>query len=282
MVTTLPSTAILGAGSMGGAVLSGLLRPDVVVEGGVRVTNRSDEKARALRREDVTSLATSVDAGANATAASGARLVLVGVKPHLVVDLLREVAPVLDEGTVVVSMAAGVTTATMEAVLPDHVAVVRSMPNTPSVVGLGVTGLAAGSRASDDDLALATALFACVGDVVVVPEDRIDALSTISGSGPAYVFLLVETLQRVAVEAGFTPEQAATMVQGTFRGATELLAQSDLRPAVEAPAELRRRVTSPAGTTERAIAELEAADLTGTFRRATDAALARAREIAAG
>lgn len=282
MVTTLPPTAILGAGSMGGAVLSGLLRPDVVVEGGVRVTNRSEEKARALRREGVTSLATATDPTANSSAVVGARLVLVGVKPHLVVDLLREVAPALEPGAVVVSLAAGVTTATMEAALPGHVAVVRSMPNTPSVVGLGVTGLAAGSRASDADLALARELFEVVGEVVVLPESGIDALSTISGSGPAYVFYLVEQLQEVAVGLGFTRAQAATMVQGTFRGAAELLAHSELLPAADAPAELRRRVTSPGGTTERAVAELEAADLRGTFERATAAALARAREIAAG
>lgn len=281
MVTTLPPTAILGAGSMGGAVLSGLLRPDVVVEGGVRVTNRSAEKAAALRGEGVTSLATSEQPDANVRAVAGARLVLVGVKPHLVVDLLREVGPALDEGAIVVSLAAGVTTATMEAVLPGHVRVVRSMPNTPSVVGLGVTGLAAGARASDEDLELARSLFAVVGEVVVLPEDRIDALSTISGSGPAYVFFLVEQLQRTAVGLGFTPAEAATMVQGTFRGAAELLAASDVGPAAEAPAELRRRVTSPGGTTERAIAELEAADLAATFDRATAAALARAREIAA-
>lgn len=281
MVTTLPPTAILGAGSMGGAILSGLLRPDVVVEGGVRVTNRSPEKADALRAEGVTSLATSVDPVANATAVAGARLVLVGVKPHLVVDLLREVAPALEPGTVVVSLAAGVTTATMEAALPEHVRVVRSMPNTPSVVGLGVTGLAAGSRSTPDDLELARSLFAVVGDVVVLPEDRIDALSTISGSGPAYVFFLVEQLQRTAVGLGFTPEQAATMVQGTFRGASELLARSDLGPAADAPAELRRRVTSPGGTTARAIAELEAADLGAVLDRATAAALARARELGA-
>jgi pyrroline-5-carboxylate reductase len=156
------------------------------------------------------------------------------------------------------------------------------MPNTPAVVGLAVTGLAAGSRSSEADLALARRVFEVVGDVVVVPEEQIDALSTISGSGPAYVFYLVEQLQEAAVALGFTPAQAATLVQGTFRGASELLAASDLLPADEAPAELRRRVTSPGGTTERAVAELAEGGLRELFERATQAALARNREIAAG
>lgn len=274
MTTTLPATAILGAGSMGGAILQGLLSPEVTVEGGLRVTNRSEAKAGALRRGAVTSLATETDPAANASAVTGAKLVLIGVKPYLVVDLLREIAPVLEAGTIVVSLAAGITTAAMEAVLPEHVAVLRSMPNTPAVVGLAVTGLAAGSRSSDADLALARSLFSCVGDVVTIPEEKIDALSTISGSGPAYVFYLIEEMTRAAVDLGFTDHQAATMVQGTFRGASELLAREVIDPA-----ELRRRVTSPGGTTEKAVEVLQRADLKAVFDDAAAAALARAKEI---
>ncbi len=276
MTTTLPATAILGAGSMGGAILAGLLRPDVLVEGGIRVTNRTEAKAAALRHSGVTSLALETDAQANASAVIGAKLVLIGVKPHMVVDLLREIGPVLEPGTVVVSLAAGITTETMEAALPESAVVLRSMPNTPAVVGLAVTGLAPGSRSSDADLALARSLFACVGDVVTVEEDRIDALSTISGSGPAYVFYLIEEMTRAAVDLGFSEHQAATMVQGTFRGASELLAAD-----VIAPEELRRRVMSPKGTTERAVEVLQGASLHELFGRASAAALARAREIAA-
>lgn len=275
MTTTLPATAILGAGSMGGAILQGLLGPDVELAGGIRVTNRTEAKAGRLRHGAVTSLATESDSAANASAVTGAKIVLIGVKPYMVVDLLREIAPVLEAGTIVVSLAAGITIATMEQALPQHVSVLRSMPNTPSVVGLGVTGLAAGTRSSDDDLALVRSLFACVGEVVTIPEDRIDALSTVSGSGPAYVFYLIEELTRTAVDLGFTERQAAVMVQGTFRGASELLARD-----VVAPDELRRRVTSPGGTTAKALEVLQSAGLKGLFDRATGAALARAREIA--
>jgi len=275
MTVTLPSIAILGTGSMGGAILSGLLNPEVEVTGGIRVTNRTVEKAEALAADGVTSLATSANPDANRVAVTGARIVLIGVKPGMVPDLLREVADSLEPDAIVVSVAAGVTIATMEALVPG--AVLRSMPNTPSVVGLGVTGLAAGTRSTADDLAIVKELFETVGDVLVIPESQINALSTISGSGPAYVYFLIEQLTRTAEGLGFTPEQARTMVDGTFIGATQLLAASG-----STPTELRIQVTSPKGTTERAVAELEAADLSAVFDRATAAALARAEELAAG
>ena len=274
----LPAIAFLGAGSMARAIIAGLQQPGVVVDGGIRTTNRTAEKAAELAGlENVTAYATETDVAANHAAVAGASLVVVAVKPAMVPDLLREIADSLEPGTIVVSVAAGVTVATFESLLPESVAVVRSMPNTPAVVGRAVTGVSAGTRSSDADLALAVSLFETVGEVLVVPESQIDALSTISGSGPAYVFYLIEQLTATAVDKGFTLEQAAVMVQGTFRGASELLASSG-----EDPAELRRRVTSPKGTTERAIAVLEASDLKQVFDRATDAALARARELAEG
>ncbi len=275
---TLPTIAMLGAGSMGRAILSGLLAPGVSVAGGVRVTNRSAARAAELAdTAGVTAFATDDDPEANRRAVEGAGIVIVAVKPAMVPDLLREIAPSLTPGAVVVSVAAGVTIATFESLLPDSVSVVRSMPNTPAVVGKAVTGISAGTRTEPEDLALVRSLFETVGQVVEVPESQLDALSTISGSGPAYVFLLIEALTDAAVAKGFTPEQAAILVNGTFLGASELLAASD-----DGPAELRRRVTSPKGTTERAIAVLQEADLVTLFTRATDAALARARELAAG
>lgn len=274
---TLPAIAFLGAGSMARAILTGLVGPGTTVEGGIRATNRSAAKAAELASlAGVTALATETDADANRVAVAGARIVVVAVKPAMVPDLLREIAGSLEPGTLVVSVAAGVPIATFEALLPDTVAVIRSMPNTPAIVGKAVTGLSAGTRSTDRDLALAVAMFETVGEVLVVPEEKLDALSSISGSGPAYVFYLVEQLTATALAKGFTPDEARTMVQGTFLGASTLLAGSD-----STPAELRRQVTSPKGTTERAIEVLEAADLAGLFDRATDAAVARARELAA-
>ena len=274
MTVSLPSIAILGTGSMGGAILSGLVRDGVEAES-ITVTNRSVAKAAALASSRVRSLATETDAAANLTAVRGARVVLIGVKPAMVPDLLREVAPALEPDAIVVSVAAGVTIATMEALVPG--AVLRSMPNTPAVVGRAVTGLAAGTRSTDEELRIVESVFRTVGEVLVIPEAKIDALSTISGSGPAYVFYLIEELTRTAVGLGFSEAEAATMVNGTFLGAAELLVSSGVEPT-----ELRRRVTSPKGTTERAIGVLQEAALKETFDRATGAALVRAKELAAG
>jgi pyrroline-5-carboxylate reductase len=276
--TTLPTIAFLGAGSMAGAILNGLLTPVVSVEGGIRVTSRTAEKAATFTQvPGVTAYATESETDANRRAVAGAKLVVLAVKPFLVPQVLAEVADALEPGAVVVSVAAGVTVSTMEAAVPESVAVVRTMPNTPAQVGRGVTGVSAGTRASADDLALVRALFETVGAVIEVPESQLDALSTISGSGPAYVFLLIEELTKTALAKGFAPDQAKLLVEQTFLGASELLAATG-----EDPAELRRRVTSPKGTTEKAIEVLQGAGLSTLFDRATDAALARARELAAG
>lgn len=273
----LPSIAILGAGSMGGAILQGLVRSGLA-SNGLTATNRSRAKADELADlAGVTSVALEESPTGNRDAAASARIVLVGVKPAMVPDLLREIAPALRPGTIVVSLAAGVTIATFESILGSEIAVLRSMPNTPAVVGKAVTGLAAGSAATADDVAVVRALFETCGAVVEVPEAQIDALSTISGSGPAYVFLLIEELTKAAVGKGFAESEARLMAEQTFIGAAALLEASG-----EDPAELRRRVTSPKGTTERAIAVLQDARLDTVFAAATDAALARARELAAG
>ncbi len=261
---------------MGGAILAGLRTPQVSVEGGIRVTNRSAANAAAFDgADDVIAFATETTPEANREAVRGARVVLVAVKPWMVADLLAEIADALEPDAIVVSVAAGVTVASFEAALPETISVMRSMPNTPAVVGKAVTGLSHGTRSSDADLALVTRVFATVGNVVVVPESRLDALSTISGSGPAYVFLFVEKLTAAAITMGFSAEEAKVLVEGTFAGASDLLITSG-----EDAAELRRRVTSPNGTTERAIAVFQERIPDEVFVEATEAALARAKELA--
>lgn len=260
---------------MGGAILRGVAASGVEVRGGIRATNRSLAKAAELAAlSGVTSIALEVNPQGNVDAAAHADIVFVGVKPAMVEDLLREIAPVLRADAVVVSLAAGVTLARIEAALGAGARVVRSMPNTPASVGKAVTGLAAGSAATADDMATVRRVFETVGAVVETDESQIDALSTISGSGPAYVFLLIEELTAAAREKGFAEADARLLAEQTFIGAAELLAASG-----ENPAELRRQVTSPGGTTERAIAVLQEAQLAELFTRATDAALARAREL---
>lgn len=276
MTHHLPPVAILGAGSMGGAIAQGISRSGQASS--VVVTNRTAAKAAELEGlEAVTSLALADVASANTDAAASADIVLVGVKPAMVPDLLREIAGSLRPGTIVVSLAAGVTIETFESIVGPEIPVIRSMPNTPAVVGKAVTGIAAGSTATAEHVALVRALFETCGVVIEVPEGQIDALSTVSGSGPAYVFLLVEALTEAARGKGFDEEDARLMAEQTFIGAAALLAATG-----EDPAELRRRVTSPKGTTERAIGVLQTGNLDGLFSQATDAALARARELASG
>ncbi|MGN7862553.1 pyrroline-5-carboxylate reductase [Microbacterium sp. 22303] len=277
MVDALPSVAFLGAGSMGGAILRGLVASGIPVDGGITATNRTSVRAAELEGlPGVRSIALEQEPSGNDVAA-GARIVVVGVKPAMVPDLLDEIAPHLREDAIVVSIAAGVTLATFAAHLPAGTSVLRSMPNTPATVGRAVTGLAAAPGVTDEERALVRRLFETVGSVIEVAEEQIDPLSTISGSGPAYVFLLIEEFTKAAIGKGFAEPEARLMAEQTFIGATALLEASG-----EDPAELRRRVTSPKGTTERAIAVLQDAALDGLFARATDAALARARELAAG
>ena len=269
--------AILGSGSMGSAILAGLLASGVD-SSQVTITTKSEESAKSLADQlGVTALSLESDPSANSAAVVDADVVLVAVKPAYVVEVLKETAGNLKAGSLVISVAAGITTASMEAAVPESVAVVRSMPNTPAIVGRAVTGISTGSRVSNDQLETALELFETVGRVVVLPEDQIDALSTISGSGPAYVYFLIEQLTQAAQNMGFGEDIAAMLVEETFAGATELLSVAE-----QSPEALRMQVTSPNGTTMQAVAVLEKANLDGIFTDALKAALARAKEIAAG
>jgi pyrroline-5-carboxylate reductase len=269
--------AILGTGSMGGAILAGLLKSGISPNN-ISVSTKTTESAERLADElGVLSFAMEDGDDANQMAVANAQLVLIGVKPAYVLEVLADVADSLNDNALVVSVAAGVPTAAMEGVLPDDVGVIRAMPNTPAIVGRALTGIAAGSRATDWAIETASQLFETVGQVLVLDESQIDALGTISGSGPAYVFYLIEQLTKAAKHHGFSDTDAALLVNQTFLGAAELLVASD-----KTPEQLRKQVTSPNGTTERAIARMAQTDLETMFIEATEAALARSRELAEG
>jgi pyrroline-5-carboxylate reductase len=271
MSVTLPPMAIIGTGKMGGAILDGVLQPGVTVDS-LRVTTLSDHSAELLRSRGLSAASLDAEPEANAWAVAGAKIVIIAVKPARVIEAIASVADALDKDAVVVSVAAGITTEAMEKVTSQPV--VRAMPNTPTQIGQGVTGLAAGSRVGDTHLADVEKVFALLGHVVVVPEDRINALSAISGSGPAYLFYIAEKLIDVAISHGFTTEQADVMVQGTLLGAAALLDQSG-----DSPAALRAAVTSPGGTTEQAIAQFDESNLGGILSEAIDRAIAQAEEM---
>lgn len=272
MVTKLPRIAILGTGNMGGAILQGLTGPGVSSED-IRVTTRSESSASKLRAAGVSAESIEAVPTANSAAAADADIIVLAVKPAQIAGLIAEIASSAKPEAIMVSVAAGITLSAMEEVWPG--AAVRTMPNTPAQVGLGVTGIAAGSRVSHDELALVRSMCETFGAVVEVQESEINALSSLSGSGPAYVYFLMERFMEVAKERGFSDEAARVMVEGTFRGAAELLARSG-----ESPQTLREAVTSPAGTTAAALGVFGDSDLAGIIRAATDAAIARAEEMA--
>jgi pyrroline-5-carboxylate reductase len=271
MSVTLPAMAIIGTGKMGGAILDGVLQPGVTVTS-LRVTTQSDDSAEVLRTRGLTAASLDIEPDANAWAVAGAKIVIIAVKPARVIDAIRSVTHVLEKDAVVVSVAAGITTEVMEKATSNPV--VRAMPNTPTQIGQGVTGLAAGSRASDEQVAEIERVFGLLGQVVVLPEEQMNALSAISGSGPAYLFYIAEKLIDVATSHGFTADQASVMVHGTLLGAAALLDQSG-----DTPAALRSAVTSPGGTTEQAIAEFDEAGLGGILADAIERAIARAEEM---
>lgn len=269
--------AIIGTGSMGGAILSGLLKSGFGADQ-ISVSTKSTESAERLADElGVLSFAMENGDDANQMTVDNADVVFIGVKPGAVVEVLADIADSLNDNALIISVAAGITTASMEAVLPDDVIVVRSMPNTPSLIGRGLTGISAGKRAEAKHMQVARELFETVGKVIEVAEDKIDRVSTISGSGPAYVFHFMEALTAAAKHQGFSDEDAALLVNETFLGSVELLIATG-----KSATELRRKVTSPKGTTEQAMLVISAAQLERVMSEATDAAFKRSMQLAEG
>ncbi|MFD1213248.1 pyrroline-5-carboxylate reductase [Arthrobacter sp. GCM10027362] len=267
--------SFLGCGSMNEAVLAGLLAAGTPA-GNVTATVRRPERAEELRRRypGLTVLAENEDPEANSKAVAGASVAVLGVKPAGITALCRSISPALGQETVVVSVAAAVTIAAMQAALPAGQPLVRSMPNTPLKVGRGAVGLSRGGGVTDAQLEAAAAVFAGAGKVVFVPEEQLDAVSAISGSGPAYAFYLAEAMAAAGTELGLDADLALTLARETVAGAGLMLAREDADPAA-----LRKAVTSPNGTTERAIAAFDAAVLPAIIAAGARAAAARAAEI---
>lgn len=261
-----PRLAILGLGNMGEAILRGLTGRDSAPASFVCLYDPS-----SARQEALADLAAVQWHASAADAVRDADLVLLAVKPQAMAGLLDEMAPIA-AARLFVSIAAGITTSYIEARLPGA-RVVRTMPNTPLLVGKGVVALCAGRSASSEDLAAAKSLFP--GAMLLdVEEPVMDAVTAVSGSGPAYFFAFVEALASAARDQGFNADTAYRLAAGTFIGAAALLEQSGASAA-----ELRSRVTSPGGTTQAALTVLREADLAGIVRTAVDAATRRGQEL---
>ncbi|MER2134513.1 MAG: pyrroline-5-carboxylate reductase [Arthrobacter sp.] len=272
----LPRLTFLGCGSMNEAILGGILAGGFPAELVTATVRRAERAAELRERHGITVLAESGDAEANRTAAQSADVVIVGVKPVGVRAMLEGVAAVLRPDAVVVSIAAAVPLDLMEAALPAGTQVIRTMPNTPAKLGRGVTALAPGSNATLDSVKLVTSLLAGTGRVVQVREDQINAVGSVSGSGPAYAFYLAEAMAKAGAELGLDPELAALLAAETVAGAGAMLAE----PGADAAA-LRKAVTSPNGTTEAAIGVFNARGLPEIIDDGMRAAADRSAEITA-
>ena len=240
--------SFLGTGSMNGSILRGVLPGGTPAER-VRATTKSASSAQTLSEDTgVTVLSGEENARANLEAVKDADVVLLGVKPYAILDLAREIAPVLQPGTVVASVAAGITLDALEKALPQGQPVVRTMPNTPSSVGRGVISVTPGTHTTPDQLNVVKEVLSSVATVVEVEEHLVRAVTGVSGSGPAYVFYLAEAMQRAGEELGLPSDVARVLAKETVAGAGVLLSPDDADPAA-----LRKAVTSPGGTTEKAL-----------------------------
>jgi pyrroline-5-carboxylate reductase len=262
--------AVIGAGNMGEAIIAGMLhanriRPDQVV-----CADQSDERLAVMRERYGVHTATTVEAIA------AAAVVLLAVKPQNVSELLTATGTTFTAEQTVVTIVAGVPISVYENAISAPVSLIRAMPNTPAQLGVGVTALAAAPTASPSALVVAEEIFGSVGHVVVVNEEQLDAVTAVSGSGPAYVFLFAEALTDAGVTAGLDVETAQALAIATLHGSGVMLRESGHDPAT-----LREMVSSPGGTTVAALASFGRDGFHDVVTRAVLAAKLRAAELAA-
>lgn len=266
-MTDRPSVAILGIGAMGEALASGLLQAGWEHDAVVTAARRPSRRDEVERRLGIRCVLDPI------SALPGREVLVVAVKPRDVPHLLEQIAGSVRTDQLVLTLAAGVPISTFERML-ERAPVVREMPNTPALVREGVTGMAAGHHVTDTHLNLAAAVLGAVGEVQIMDEVLLDAVTAVSGTGPAYVFLLAEALTEAAIREGLPRDVAERFVHQTIRGAGHLLTETELGPA-----ELRAQVTSPGGTTAAAVHVLEGRGFRALVEDAVRAAAQRSREL---
>jgi pyrroline-5-carboxylate reductase len=264
------TVAVIGAGVMGETLLSGLLRSGRSAADLIVAERRPDRAKELVERYGV-------EVAGNIEAAERADTVILVVKPQDMAGLLDEISQVIRPDQLVISLAAGISTATLERGLPEGVAVVRVMPNTPALVDEGMAAVSAGTHCDEEHVLLAEDLLRATGRVTRVPENQQDAVTAISGSGPAYLFFVVEAMIEAGVHLGLPRATATELVVQTMVGSAKLLRETGEHPTV-----LRERVTSPGGTTAAAVRQLEDHKVRAAFMTALEAARDRSRELASG
>ena len=261
--------AVLGTGKLGGILLRAYLKKGLFDAARVTATVKHAEKAATLAKELGVSVTTD-----NRKAVHGADIVLLGVKPQVVGDVLKAIAPELSEKTLVISVAASVPTSYIEQHAGGKVPVIRAMPNTPSAVGCGMTGICAGSHAAAQHLEMARTMFDAVGRTVVVDEKNMDAVTGLSASGPAFAYIILESLAEAGVKVGLPRDVSTLLAAQTMKGAASVVLETGDHPAL-----LKDAVTTPAGCTIDGILELEEGKLRVTLIKAVVKATHRAGEL---
>ena len=263
--------AVLGAGKMGGILLQGFLKSHLLAPEQVVATVQHAERATALSAQFGVEVGTD-----NAAAAAWADVILLGVKPVQVPALVASIRGELSPAKMLVSFAASVTTAAIEEAAGCELAVVRAMPNTPALISAGVTAVCAGRFCSAEQLGVAQRIFATVGRAVVVDEKHMDAVTGLSGSGPAFLYIIIEALAEAGVNVGLPRDVATLLAAQTTLGSARMVLETGYHPAL-----LKDQVTTPAGCTVDGILELEEGGLRVTLIKAVKRATARAKELAA-
>ncbi|MDE1154170.1 MAG: pyrroline-5-carboxylate reductase [Acidobacteriaceae bacterium] len=262
--------AVLGTGKMGGILLQAFLKQGLFSPEQITATVAHPERAASLSSELGIKVTTD-----NLAAVEGADIVLLGVKPLQIEELARRVAPRLKPGAMVLSIAASTKLQAIEEALGGEVAVIRAMPNTPAKLGAGVTALCRGRWVTEEQLSFASQLFQAVGLSVVVDEKHMDAVTGLSGSGPAFIYIIIEALAEAGVNVGLPRDIATKLAAQTTYGAAKMVLETGSHPAV-----LKDEVTTPAGCTVDGILELEAGGLRITLLKAVKRAAERARQLA--
>src|SRR5947199_6987298 len=262
------SLSFIGAGNMAEAMIRGLLRGNVFAPGDVVASGPRAERMRELAE------AYGIGTTANNREAAAARIVVLSVKPQILSKVLDEVADAIDPEALVISIAAGVPVAAIQSRLPGGMRVVRAMPNTPALVDAAATAIAGGEHARQSDLDDAKRIFDAIGITVVLDESLLDAVTGLSGSGPAYVFLILEALSDAGVKVGLSRRTAQLLAAQTVLGSAKLLLETN-----EHPGRLKDMVTSPGGTAITGLHTLEAGGVRTTLMNAGEAATRRSREL---
>lgn len=259
---------IIGAGKMGGALIEGILRAKLVSPRDIIVSDTDRKRLQTLKERF------GLETTSRNKKAAEAETVIMAVKPQVVGEVIDDIAGILKSSTLLISIAAGISIGFIEKRLGKEGRIIRAMPNTPAMIGEGVTALAAGKKATEEDMNRAKGIFEAVGKVVVVKEELMDAVTGLSGSGPAYVFTIIEALADGGVQMGLDRATARLLAAQTVLGAAKLVLTSDLHPA-----ELRDMVTSPGGTTIAGLRALEEGKIRAALMAAVEQATRRSHTL---